>query len=239
MNNTQMKCLLVPEDMINSVKDKKNRALQGIDYTAISNEIVFNSRSNVAYITKHMYLKHRNNGGNIPKDLFSQAMPSIMKTWSVEQNLDSYEGWNNYNYILTLDYINDKFVNDHKDYYSVQGSDTNVFKAVVPVGYMNEFDGKVYESKKYDEMTAEDYQNLDVYGPMQAFTQNSEKNRYKNKIPTWQRSMNIRQYSTENEGLSSNTWERASLEVPIRGYGGQPNIIATTEKNQELSWTYN
>jgi hypothetical protein len=236
MNNTQIKSLLVPEDIIRSVKDEKNRTLQGLNFAAISNEKVFNSQSNVIYITKHMYLKHRYNGGVMPRDVFTKAMPLIMKTWSVKQNLDSFEGWNNYHYILTLDYINDKFIKDHKEYYTIQGSDTNVFKAEVPVGHMNEFDGKVYEKKKYDEMTAQDYQNLDVYGPMQAFAQNKEKNRYKNKIPVWQRSMNIRQYSKENEGLASNSWARASLEVPIRGYK-MDNIVATTGREKDLSWT--
>jgi hypothetical protein len=236
MNNTQMKILLVPEDIIRSVKDEKNRTLPGVNFAAISNEEVFNSQSNVTYVTKHMYLKHRYNGGFTPRDVFEKAIPLIMKTWSIKQNLDSFEGWNNYHYILTLDYINDKFIKDHKEYYTVQGSDTNVFKIQVPVGHMNEFDGKVYEKKKYDEMTAQDYQNLDVYGPMQAFTQNSEKNRYKNKIPTWQRSMNIRQYSKDNEGLASKSWSRASLSTPIRGYN-MKNIVATTGRENDLSWT--
>ncbi len=231
-----MKCLLVPEDIIRSVKDEKNMTLPGVNFAAISNEQVFNSKSNVEYVTKHMFLKHKYNGGFISRDIFSKAMPLIMKTWSVTQNLDSFEGWNNYNYILTLDYINDKFINDHKEYYTMQGADTNVFKAQVPVGHMNEFDGKVYEKKKYDEMTAQDYQNLDVYGPMQVFTQNSENNRYKNQIPVWQRSMNIRPYSKENEGLASNSWARSSLETPIRGYK-MDKIIATTGRENALSWT--
>lgn len=231
-----MKSLLVPEDIIRSVKDEKNLTLPGVNFAAISNEKVFNSTSNVDYITKHMYLKHSYSGGVTPQGVFTKAIPLMMMNWSVTQNLDSFEGWNNYHYILTLDYINDKFIKDHKEYYTVEGSDTNIFKVEVPVGHMNEFDGKVYEKKKYDEMTAQDYQNLDVYGPMQVFTQNGEKNRYKNKIPTWQRSMNIRQYSKENEGLASNSWARASLVVPIRGYKME-NIIATTGREKSLEWT--
>lgn len=232
-----MKNLLVPEDIIRSVKDEKNKTLLGKTYAAISNERAFMSLSNIEYIVKHIYLLHRKNGGTSSRNIFEKALPSIMKLWAAEENLDSFEGWNNYHWVLTMDYINKKFIKDHASFYTVQGADTNVFKMHVPVGTLNEFDGKTHQTKKYDQMTAADYQNLDVYGPMEAFTQNKEVYRYKNKIPVWQRSMNKHHFSRENEGFRSNNWARASLEVPVRGYGGQPNITEATRKYEDpMHW---
>lgn len=236
-NNTQMKNLLVPDDIIRSIKDKNNKTLLGKTFATISNERIFMSTTNVSYVVDHIYLLHRQNGGTSSKRMFERAIPSIMKLWAAQQNLDSFEGWNNYHWVLTMDYINKKFIREHSSYYTVPGADTNVFKAHVPVGTINEFDGKTHVSKKYDEMTAADYQNLDVYGPMEVFTQNKEVYRYKNQIPVWQRSMNKHHFSRENEGLRSNNWARSSLEVPIRGYGGQDNIISTTGQYKEpIAW---
>lgn len=233
-----MKNLLVPEDIIRSVKDEKNKVLPGKNYSAISNEKTFMSPVNVKYITKYMYLKHRQNGGKSPRVLFEKSIPLMMKSWSVKENLDSFEGWNNYHWVLTMDYINDKFMKDHKEYYTMQGSDTNVFKAHVPVGHQNEYDGVVYETKKLDEFNHIDMQNYDVWGKVEAFTQNKSVYRYKNSIPFWQSSVHTRNYSLENEGLRSNSWARASLETPQRGYAtGMDHITATTGREKDLSWT--
>jgi len=233
-----MKNLLVPEDIIRSVKDERNKTLPGKTYTAISNERTFMSAPNVTYITKYMYLKHRKNGGTSPRNLYESSMPSLMKAWSVTENLDSFEGWNNYHWILTMDYINNKFIEDHKDYYTVQGSDTNVFKAHVPVGHQNEYDGVVYETKKMDEFNHLDMQNYDVWDKMQAFTQNKKVYRNNNEFPVWQTSTQTRHYSRENEGLQSDSWARASLETPQRGYGGgMDHILEGCGKYKDLSWT--
>lgn len=232
-----MKSLLVPEDIIRSVKDEKNRTLPGRDYSTISNEKMFLSRGNAAYLAKHMFLKHSFNGGQTQQDIFYKAVPRLMMIWSIKENLDDFEGHNNYHWVLTLDYINNKFVKDHKPYWHVQGAETNVFKAKALTGSINEFDGRDIHIKKYDEMTAADYQNLDVWEEQSTYLNNNAPYRNKNKIPFYQQTMRTRLLDRENEGLRSNSWARASLEVPIRGYGGQPHIIATTGREKDLEWT--
>lgn len=234
MNNVTMKCILVPEDIIRSVKDEKNKPLVGIDYSTMSNSNMFLMRSNVAYICKHIYGLHRQYGGRLPEYLYVEAIPEMMRMWAIKENLDSFEG--GFNWVLTLDYINNKFVDDNLEYYAQEGVDTNVFRTIAPVGTMNEYDGKKYQSKKYREMTAADYQTLDVYGPLKTYISNDGPYRNGNKFPVNQRSVNKRQFSRENDGLRSENWARASLEVPIRGYD-MSTIIEQTGKYNDLSWT--
>ena len=230
-----MKCVLVPEDIIRSVKDERNRPVAGRDYSAMANSALFMCEKNVTYLFRHIYLKHCQNGGSTPEELFRRAMPELMRDWGLKENIDSFDG--GFNWVLTLDYLNNKFVRDHADYYTIEGADTNVFKAVVPVGTMNEYDGLVYSSKQYKEMTAADYQNLDVYGPLQTFVSSaSGPYRNANRIPVNQRSMNTRQFSRENDGLRSEHWARASLEAPIRGYD-MSQIMANTGRYNDLDWT--
>lgn len=234
MNNVTMKCILVPEEVIRSVKDEKNKTILGVDYSAISNMRAFMLRENVAYISKHMYLLHRHNGGRMAEGLFMRAVPELMRIWGMKENLDMFDG--GFNWVLTLDYINNKFVKDHVEYYTSEGSDTNVFQAVMPVGTINEYDGKRVRSKLYKEMTAADYQNLDVYGKVQTVvSSDSGPYRNKNRIPINQRSMSKRPFSRENEGLRSENWARASLEAPIRGYD-MTSILANTGRYNNLDW---
>lgn len=232
MNNVSMKCFLVPDQVIRSVKDEKNRTI-GKDYSAIGNMRMFMMRENVDYITKHVYLLHRHNGGGMPEGLYVRAIPELMRMWAIKENLDMFEG--GFNWALTLDYINTKFVRDHAGYYTSEGSDTNVFRAVVPVGTMNEHEN-TYESKSYKEMTAADYQNLDVYGPVQSFvSSDSGPYRNRNRIPINQISVSKRHLSRANEGLSSEHWARASLETPIRGYD-MSEVIANTGRYDDPNW---
>ena len=235
MNNSVMKCVLVPEDIIRSVKDERNRSIAGKDYSAVSNAALFMDKKNVTYLSKYIYLKHRHNGGSLPEGLFCRAMPELMRMWSMKENIDAFDG--GFNWVLTLDYINNKFVKDHVEYYTSEGSDTNVFQAVIPVGTMNEYDGCVYNTKMYKEMTAADYQNLDVYGPLRTFVSDSSgPYRNSNRIPVNQKSMSKRQFSRENDGLRSEHWARASLEAPIRGYD-MSKILAATGRYNDLDWT--
>ena len=235
MNNVTMKCILVPEEVIRSVKDENNKTILGKDYSAVGNSWVFLLKENVAYISKYIYMMHRQNGGRMSQGLFMKAVPELMRMWSIKENVDMFEG--GFDWALTLDYLNNRFVDDHKSYYATDGADTNVFQAIIPVGTVDEYGGKVYESKKYDEMTAFDYQNLDVYGPMRTFVSDvSGPYRNKNRIPVNQKSMNTRQFSRENEGLRSENWARASLEVPIRGYD-MSKILANTGRYNNLEWT--
>lgn len=231
-NNTKIKVLLVPEDIIRSVKDENNKTISEA-FSSINNEKVFMSQSNVRYLIKHMYILHRKNEGKHNKNIFDKNVPYLMKQWALKENLNSFEGLNNFHWVLTMDYINQKFVKDNKKYFDTGIPETNVFRTKELVGNFNEFDGNTLVKKKYDEMTAEDYRTLDVYGPVKVFTQNKGVYRNENKIPVWQRSMNIRHYSKDNEGLHSCNWARASLEVPIRGYGGQPDIVGSIGQYNE------
>jgi hypothetical protein len=229
-----MKSLLVPEDIIMSVKDANNQSF--VDFTAISNEKVFLCHRNVAYMVKTMFIAHKKNGGSLKISNFENYIPKLMVKWSVKENLDSFEGWNNNHWVLTLDYINQRFIKDNDQSFHTFGGDVNVFKTIAPVCSMDDDSNLQCQHKKYDQMTAEDYQNLDVYGPVESWTQNNRVKRYKNKIPFWQQTMNIRHYERSNEGFRSKNKNRASLEVPIRGYN-MSKILETTGREKNLEWT--
>ena len=147
-----------------------------------------------------------------PQEVHKQTTMRMIK-WARETNIDDYEDMFN-DTMATLRYLNKKFVVENGDLYDISGCHAlNMFQNK---GVVTNRCGTT-ATKKYDEMTAGDYHTIDLWKPVNV-TQENSMFRYKNEIPMWQKSMNRRHYSRENDGLHAAKAERASLNNQLRGY---------------------
>lgn len=201
-----------------SVKDKKNNGVFN-KYDFSSHKKLFLNKHNIKNMTYLIIsLNHRNNS-TVPKDVIKEHIPSIMKEWANKELVNGFSSAAD-NKILTLEFINKKFLDDNCNLYNKNARRAlNMFKMfdIVTDKYNNA------QIKKYDEMTAADYHTLNVWRPQRTYAVNAQ-SRYCNKVPIWQKSMNIRQYDLANDGLHTAMPERASLDNQLHGYDME-NII--------------
>ena len=149
-----------------------------------------------------------------------KIIPSMMEMWADDENL------NNSHYVyddilLVLQFLNKKFIINHSKYYDKTNKQSlNIFKSknTVTVDACG-----AQETKLFKDYTAEDYKNIDVWRSEQLYTYDV-RNRYQNRFPVWQYSMNSRQYDRSNDGLHDAYSNRASLDNQTRGYN-MHNII--------------
>ena len=194
-----------------SIKEEKNPPADN-DLDNVTHTGIFLSEKNIHYMTYYIVSLNKTTTGQQLINLAKQ-IPGLMIQWSKKEDLNNFEYVYN-NILLTLSFLNKKFLVNHAYLYrGTENADINVFrtKDVVTDKCGNE------ELKKYDEMTAAEYSTLDVWRDEQVYTYD-KLNRYQNKIPTWQKSMNIRQYDRSNDGLHSAYSDRASLDSQVRGY---------------------
>lgn len=177
---------------------------------------IFTSTLNQIVLTKSIYQLHKKNGGVLQYTHFRTTLPEKIKEWAVKFDVDDSE----------IYYYNKKFIKDHMSLYTFKTIDANVYRLNMPLS--NEKNNVlVTETKKYGEMLAQDYNSIDVWEEVSTEVANID-SRYNNAIPVWQKSMNTRNYSRENEGFSSN--ERSSLGNIIGGYGSDfSNFVAMKE----------
>ncbi len=83
------------------------------------------------------------------------------------------------------------------------------------------------------DMTVDDYRTLDVWRLQETKVWNKNF-RYNNRIPPWQRTMNLRHYDRSNEGLRDYDYRNSSKLVPIRGY--DMSCIHAPSKHVDQSW---
>lgn len=206
-----------------SVKDEMNPP--SINYLdELTNTDIFLSKKNIHYMTHYLIaMNEKNKTGNNPSDLV-HLVPKMMVEWASKEKLNDSE----YAYsdiLLTLAFLNEQFLINHANVYDRSNLSTrNIFRVndkITIDGCGNQ------ESKKYNEMTAVDYQNIDVWQSQQVYTYD-KRNRYGNEIPTWQKSMNIRQYERNSDGLHESNPDRASLDMQIRGYNMSNQIRGST-----------
>jgi hypothetical protein len=184
----------------------------------LSNIDIFLSKKNIHYMTYYLVSMNKANMTGVnPSDL-APLVPNMMIEWAKKNNIGDSEYIYD-NILLTLEFLNKKFIINHA-YDKNDKSNINVFRGsgVVTIDSCgNE------ETKKYSEMTADNYKNIDVWQDRQEYTYD-KRNRYGNSIPIWQRSMNIRHYDHESDGLHTSNPDRASLDNQVRGYN-MDNII--------------
>jgi hypothetical protein len=196
-----------------SVKDEMNTP--SVNYLdSLTNTDIFLSKKNIHYMTYYLVSMNARNKTGVDSVKLALQVPKIMMKWSVNENLNEFE-YAHSNILLTLEFLNKKFLGDHPTLYDMYNQLTkNIFRTTDKITI--DACGN-QASKKYNEMTATDYQNIDVWQSRQEYTYDKRK-RYGNKIPMWQKSMNIRQYDRGNDGLHTSNPDRASLETQTRGY---------------------
>lgn len=202
-----------------SVKEKKNMPM----YSAfpLTNSDIFLSKKNILdiiYYIASLNVKTHTKDVDISK--LKVQIPKLMNQWTIDNNINDYESSGDNNIVTNLEFINKKFLLNNSILYDRCGiGEVNVFTSL---GRVTDECGR-QSNKKYDEMSANDYHTLDVSQPYEAFTYD-KRNRYSNKIPVWQKSMQMRNYDRSNDGLHDANPDRSSLDNQIHGYD-MSNII--------------
>jgi len=202
-----------------SVKDEMN--MPSVNYLGeLTNSEIFLSKKNIHYMTYHIIALSNMNKTGADTTKLAKTIPNMMIEWARKEDLNDFE-YIYPNVLLILGFLNEKFLGSHSSIYDrVDLTARNVFriKDRVTVDACGN-----QELKRYEEMTAADYQNIDVYQDQQTYTYDAL-NRYKNKFPIWQYSMSSRPYDLSNDGLHTSNPDRASLDMQVRGYD-MSNII--------------
>ena len=202
-----------------------------------NSKFIFMSTSNQICLTRNIHLLHQGNHGLLGYLYFKDIVPKRMYIWIskflVPENI--------YNVDIQA-YINKQFIKSCSELYiyknndNIENLDCNVFKSNVSVGYcdIDNNDNQVnLQKKKYNELLASDYGSIDVWKE-QTTEVSSINNRYANKVPVWQKNMNIRNYDLENQGYG-NTTESASLDNFISGYGDDMDKLIKLKNEKYIS----
>ena len=204
---------------IMSVKDEKNQTYPDY-FSQMSKTELFLRYDNIAYMIQYIIALNTHHKTRTQSSDIRQDIPLHMKKWIIQQG--NYENMQN-NWLTTLDFINKKFIKDHGFMYDRGNVNTlNVFRVKARV---SDSCGDT-TLKRYDEMSATDYQTLDVWRHQETMVWDNLF-RYGNRIPQWQKSMQKRPYDRANEGYHEADSDRSSIETQIHGYD-MSNIIKGT-----------
>lgn len=221
MSNEYIELYDIDDDYtINSVKDYKNITLDNyLDY--VTNMQIFLSNKNINYIIlKAVSLNKKNKNPYKLKKLI-QIMPNFMYVWAKDKKINNMSYINN-DIVQTLSFLNNQFLLDNSMLYNSSNGyfSINVYKTNDTV---TDRCG-IPSVKKYDKMLASEFHTLNLWNEdNKTFTHDSI-NRYDNKIPYWQKSMNTRHYDKSNDGFHDDIPERSSLNTQNNGYD-MTNII--------------
>ena len=196
-----------------SVKYLKNLSISN-NFDELTNKQIFTSSKNVFYI--YYFIKNVAYINSILKNTNQLAFE--MKQWADINNINDYEYLTD-DIIEKLGFINKMFIDEylHKNY--IECDDVTKLEGIVTDASGNA------SNKKYKGMLASDFQTLNLWNNKSGDTYRYNANfRDNNKIPMWQKSMQIRHYDRNNEGLSTHNSENYTLDNQIRGYD-MSNII--------------
>ena len=212
-----------------SVKDFKNAPIQD-EFYGMTNKQMFLSSKNIYYIINMVVSLNKRRKTDYDLNTIIPSIPGLMSKWATDNSIDDYEYLTD-DISQTIFFINKQFLINNSVLYKIPNDESiNVFRTKDVV---TDRCGRP-SIKKYDEMLAEDYHTLDLWQtPTREIFRYNENFRYNNEIPTWQKSMQTRHYDTDNDGLSSSKYSRASIEQSPRGYNME-NIIKggiASEKN--------
>lgn len=190
-----------------------------------SNYSQFMSIKNQLYLSKNIYLLHKNNHGLMNYLYFREHVPYRMNSWSISRDINNFKT-RNLTDIDILNFINRMFINENRDLHIMESGmndlyhipNNNVFRIRVNIGHHMDNNGNIIgEQKKLDELLASDIVSRDVWS--EDTTHGANDNfRYNNEIPIWQTSIHSRNYDRSNEGFQAGDVKNASLTNPVRGY---------------------
>ena len=203
-----------------SVKDEINKPVFN-DFDNMSNTQLFLSKKNIYYMTHAFVTLNKANKANNETNKLQRMIPNLMNEWAAKNKINNADGATG-DIIENLAFLNNRFLKEYGYLYNISGTNTlNVFRIKDVV---TDDCGRQY-TKKYDEMLAADYHTLNLWRDNNKDTYaNNAKFRDCNRIPVWQKSMNIRHYDLDNHGLHAAKFERASLDTQTRGYD-MSNIV--------------
>jgi hypothetical protein len=170
---------------------------------------LFLSDGNRQLLTHSIFKLNRKLGGTDTIEETRNLVETVLVEFTKRTNFDGYlnasfHATGLYDWVEILRALNRDFMKLAHNYLT-----WNAFvptRATIEVGDR----GKRVE-KKMSELQAEDYGTIDVWA-VQEVSISNDVMRYNNRIPVWQRSMNIRHYDRSNEGLAQRDSSRASLE---------------------------
>jgi hypothetical protein len=195
-----------------SNKAKNNKPRQNV-FDEMKNTDIFLSRKNKYYMTYYIIALNKQTTNYNQQDWLLQQIPLAMDKWATDTKLNDFE----YIYddiLIVLNFLNKRFLDANPHLYkNNELTASNVFKTKTII---TDKCGRQI-MKKNDEMTAADYNTIDLWKDSKLYTDENN-NRYCNKFPIWQYSMNTRQYETDNDGLHESNPERSSLNTQTRGY---------------------
>jgi len=203
----------------------------------------FLTNNNLTVLAKSIYLLHKSNHGLLGYLYFKTVLPNKMYNWiySVKIPMQS-------NTMDMITYLNKLFIKHSNELYDYKSNenvdllvDTNVYRSEVTLGIGSlEDDSNIQiTSKKYKDLLASDYGQIDVWAE-QSVEVTPTNNRRDNRIPVWQRSMQKRHYDRSNEGYHEIDPMRSSLNVNTSGYGSEFQKIINAKdalyaKNNSIS----
>jgi hypothetical protein len=126
-----------------------------------------------------MYKKHLASGGRMEKEIFAHQIPELMRSWSKLSQLDSYESLV-YDPITEMEYINNMFMEDHKQKYMFGPEQSKI--------------------PRTDKLDVYGYRGLDVHGDESKIVSDNIY-RFGNKIPFYQKVNHLRYHDRDNDGL--------------------------------------
>ena len=185
---------------------------------------MFMSERNVGFIASQVYDFAFQNNFQFPRaaqsfDAITNEVRDSMARWAKKVKLDQWKPAYEYDTASNLDFANNKFMDQNKYLYQ-QGAtqnDINVFRGSARFASYDAQGNPHVVEKKFKDLMPEDIRNLDVWRPVHIGRNNADF-RYNNQIPPWQRTMNIRPYDYQQEGLAMLDPDRASVEQFQRGF---------------------
>ena len=196
-------------------------------------EEVFLSGGNLTMIARNMHKISKQNGGKASITKWKHLVAKLALIYVSENNLNEHKtveyqstGFSNHAELLKT--FNADFMRT-RCYNHIRWNNLVPTRAYAEVGVT----GKKVK-KKYHELTAEDIPTLDFWREQETQIMNKQF-RYGNKIPIWQTSMHTRHYDRGNDGLKHRDQDRASLDVPVRGYK-MDNIYDALDKWKSDDW---
>lgn len=189
---------------------------------------IFMSDNNRLYLTKTIYVMHKDLGGTLPYTHFKSVMYKQMEIW-----LKSIKIRNG----ITPEDLNTEFL--RKNAYIcepnvVNGinleSDTNVYRLGTNITSYDENDNIISEVKSFKNLMAADYGSINVWKDIN-ITTNPTKYRNGNRIPNDRISRHIRN-NDRNPGGYQTSADKSSLNNLSRGYGNAMSELI--KKNDEL-----
>ena len=188
------------------LKDWKNMST----HVSVDNYTMFTNNQNISKISARIRrLREEKESAN------TDSISITMRNWAIVKKINiSFAPAYYMDSASCIELMNNQFIKENRHLY--RGRDMNIFgKGASVLDYSAGV--PILVKKKYKDFMPNDIRNMDVWQPIHIGTQDS-KQRYNNRIPSWQRTMNIRNIDRDPSTYNVNLADRESIEQPTRGF---------------------